>query len=48
MLLITILLPSFWREKPAIKKEAAKLLAAKNDRIREALAADEGEEDEEE
>ncbi|NEP45496.1 MAG: hypothetical protein F6K35_42285 [Okeania sp. SIO2H7] len=38
----------FLQEKPAIKREAAKLLAAKNDRIREALTADEGEGDEEE
>jgi transcriptional regulator with XRE-family HTH domain len=38
----------FLGEKPAIKREAAKLLAAKNNRIREALAADEGEADEEE
>jgi len=33
----------FLQQKPAIKREAAKLLAAKNDRIREALTADEGE-----
>lgn len=38
----------FLQQKPAIKKEAAKLLAAKNNRIREALTADEGEGDEEE
>jgi hypothetical protein len=38
----------FLGEKPAIKREAAQLLAAKNNRIREALAADEGEADEEE